>query len=366
MSAGCHTWLLMGHRTGDNAQVLALGEALGWPFEIKRFVYSRCERIVSLTGRTTLAGVVQERSSPLRAPWPDLVITAGSRNEPIARWIRRQNGGATRLVHLGRPWGALDRWDLVITTPQYQLPERANVLHNTSPLHRVTRARLDQEVERWKPQLPALPRPRIAVLAGGPSGPYPFDAASGAQLGRLASAHAAARGGSLWITTSARTGPDTANALFAAVDVPSYRYRWTPDAASNPYFALLGLADEVIVTADSMSMITEACATGRPVYLYDTGEGRYAMNEATATAGGGPFWERLDRRHLKAFVYRQTIQFGPQRLTRDIRLIQRALLKAGRVAWLGQEPPKSDGPPLDDVARAVARVRELVSAPARG
>jgi mitochondrial fission protein ELM1 len=364
MPPGCRTWLLVGHRTGDNAQVLALGEALGWPFEIKRFVYTRWEKVLSMAACTTLAGVVKERSSALGPPWPDLVITAGSRNEPIARWIRRQSGGAARLVHLGRPWAALEHWDLVITTPQYHLPQRANVLHNTGPLHRITRARLDDEVARWKPQLPVLPRPHIAVLAGGPSGPYPFDAASGARVGRLASAHAAARGGSLWITTSARTAPDTADALFAAVDVPSYRYRWTPDAEGNPYLALLGLADELIVTGDSMSMIAEACATGRPVYLYDTGEGRHAMNEATASARAGSPWSRLGPAQWNAIAYRLAMHYGPRRLTRDIRLIQRALLDAGRVAWLGGDPPGSGGAGLDDVARSVARVRELVGAPA--
>jgi mitochondrial fission protein ELM1 len=304
--------------------------------------------------------VVKERSSPLSPPWPDLVITAGRRNEPIARWIRRANRGATRLVHMGRPWAPLDRFDLVVTTPQYRLPERANVLHNTAPLHRVTPERLAREVERWKPRLPDLPRPRIALLAGGPSGPYPFDAASGARLGRLANAHAAARGGSLWITTSARTGADTADALFSAVQVPSYRYRWTPDPETNPYFALLGLADELVVTADSMSMITEACATGKPVYLYDTGEGGYAMNEAIARARG-PFWQRLDWPHVKAFLYHESIRLGPERLARDIRRIQQELLRTGRVAWLGGDPPKNAALPLDDVARAVARVRELVA-----
>jgi hypothetical protein len=357
---GPRIWLLMGHRTGDNAQVLALGEALGWPFEIKRFVYVRYEKIVNLPVLSTLAGVVKERSSPLRPPWPDLVITAGRRNEPIARWIRKQSGGSARLVHLGRPWASIERWDLVVTTPQYRLPDHPNVLHNATPLHRVTPARLAEETAAWEPRLPALPRPRIAVLAGGPSGPYPFDASSGARLGREASALAGRRGGSLLVTTSARTPPETADALFDAISVPAYRYHWTPDAASNPYFGLLGLADEIVVTADSISMMTEACATRKRVYLYDTGLGRYSMREAVVPPPG-PFWTRLDRPHLKAFVYRQTMRIGPQRLTRDIRIIQHELLASGRVSWLGQDAPDREAPPLEDVPRAVARVRRLMT-----
>jgi uncharacterized protein len=353
-------WLLMGHRTGDNAQVLALGEALGWPFEIKRFVYVRYEKFVNLPVLSTLAGVVKERSSPLRPPWPDLVITAGRRNEPIARWIRKQSGGRARLVHLGRPWAAIERWDLVVTTPQYRLPDHPNVLHNATPLHRVTQQRLTEEAAAWEPRLPALPRPRIAVLAGGPSGPYPFNASSGARLGREASALAGRRGGSLLVTTSARTPAETADALFGAISVPAYCYHWTPDAASNPYYGLLGLADEIVVTADSISMMTEACATQKRVHLYDTGLGRYSMREAVVPPPA-PFWTRLDRPHLKAFVYRQTMRIGPQRLTRDIRIIQHDLLASGRAAWLGQDAPDREVPPLEDVPRTVARVRQLMT-----
>lgn len=39
-------------------------------------------------------------------------------------------------------------------------------------------------------------------------------------------------------------------------------------AAENPYFAMLHIADAVIVTGDSMSMLADACATKKPVAVY--------------------------------------------------------------------------------------------------
>ena len=351
-------WLLMGHRTGDNSQVLALGEALGWPFEIKRFVYTSWERLVNLPISSTLAGVVKERSSRLEPPWPDLVISAGRRNEPIARWIRRQARGDVRLVHVGRPWAAIESWDLVVTTPQYRLPRLPNVLHNETPLHCVTRQRLASEAAAWAPRVADLPRPYIALLAGGNSGPYPFDRISGERLARQASDFASARNGSLLVTTSARTPDDTAQALFGGIRCPAFRYRWARDDDDNPYYAFLGLAERLIVTADSISMMTEACATGRPVYLFDTGIGRTSMHER-ASAEHEPLRERVSRAHLKAFVYRQTMIYGPTRWTRDIRIIQRRLVESGRAVWLGEGEPRGAPPPLEDVPRAVARVRSL-------
>ena len=80
---------------------------------------------------------------------------------------------------------------------------------------------------------------------GGPSGPYPFDPKSGAKLARQASELASKRGGSLLMTTSARTPAATIEALFVAVTVPSMLYRWRRDDAENPFFGFLALADAI-------------------------------------------------------------------------------------------------------------------------
>lgn len=280
-------WVLMGQKAGDNSQVLALAEGAGWPFEVKRFVHQPYELATNLALGTTLAGVIKSKSSPLEAPWPDLVLSAGRRNEPIARWIRDRaaaDGHRVRLVHVGRPWSGLDLFDLIVTTPQYRLPRRPNVLENRTPLHRVTRDRLDDEAARWEDRLAHLPKPHVAVVIGGSSGPYSFDHAAAARLAEQASALAARKGGSLLVTTSARTPLATVETFCQNVSVPTYFFRWSKDARENPYFAFLGLAEDIVVTGDSMSMLTEACAAGRPVHIFDLGEGRNAMRRETREA----------------------------------------------------------------------------------
>jgi len=360
----------MGNRVGDNSQVQGLGEALGWPLVEKHFIYTPWEKLVNLPFGAHVLGVVKERSSALEAPWPDLVISAGRKNEPIARYIRKQGRQAdkhVRLIHVGRPWAKPSTWDLVITTPQYRLPRDPNIVHNETPLHRVTRARLDEAARAWEARVAHLPRPRIAVLAGGNSGPYPFNRASGARLADMLEDLVRDVGGSLLVTTSARTLDETTDALFGGIHSPSLFYRWKKGDPDNPFFAFLGLADRVVVTADSVSMMTEACATGRPVYLYDTGEGRTSMkrnpwldgeDESDAAAP-----RPLDRWHLKAWIYRLTMRLGPQRLTRDIRIVQQLLVASERAIWLGDGHPKALPRPLDDMPRAVARVRGLFSLP---
>ena len=363
-------WVMMGHKAGDNSQILALAEGLGWPFEIKHLVYRPTELITNLLAPRTLLGIIRGKSSPLAPPWPDLIISAGRRNEPACRWIQLRADRRVRLVHCGRPWARLECFDLVVTTPQYRLPKRPNVLHNVTPLQRVSERRLEAARDLWEPRLTHLPRPHIAVMIGGDAGPYVLDREAAALLGEAASALASKQGGALLVTSSARTPKLTIDALEARLDCPAEVFRWTPDsAADNPYFGYLASADAFIVTSESMSMLTEACSTRKPVYMFDLDTGpelRWPLLEPLIGEVPARSWaRRLRRLRFQPLVYRIAMVTGPMRLTREVRIIQRQLIEAGRAVWLGQEfPPGPPPPPLDDVARAVARVKALFEAPA--
>jgi hypothetical protein len=358
-------WVMLGHKAGDNSQILALAEALGWPFEVKRLVYRPTELLTNLLAPLTRLGIVRRKSSPLAPPWPDLIISAGRRNEPPCRWVQAHADRRVRLVHCGRPWAALENFDLVITTPQYRLPLRPNVLHNTTPLQRVSARRLEEARNLWQPRLAHLPKPHIAVMIGGNAGPYVFDREGAALLGRAASALARRQGGSLLVTSSARTPQGALDALEAALDGPAEVFRWTPKAAAeNPYFGYLALADSFIVTCESMSMLAEACSTRKPVYMFDLDTGPelkwHLLASLLGQAPAMPWSRRLRRLRFQPLVYRTAMVTGPMRLTRDVRIIQRQLIAEGRAVWLGQEfPPGPPPPPLDDVARAAARVKAL-------
>lgn len=345
-------WLLEPYRGGEQQQVLALAEALCWPFERKRVRHHRLRgAITNLARGTGLAGIDPRRSDPLTPPWPDLLITAGMRNEPVARWVRAQSGGHTRLVHVGRPWADPARFDLVITTPQYRLPERPNVLHNDLPLHRVHAERLTQAAARWAPMLALLPTPRIAVVVGGHSGPYTLGARAARRLLADAAALARAAGGSLLITTSPRTPAAALAELRRDCGVQVRLYAWRANDPDNPYFGYLALADALVVTADSVSMLAEAGATGKPLYLFDLGAGRHRMRP-------GP-GDGVDDWRLGALLYRALLRWGWQRLSRDITLVHRQLLAGGRAAWLGDPAPAGGIPANADLERALAQVRAL-------
>jgi uncharacterized protein len=348
LKAPSQTWVLAGYKAGDNAQLMALAQALGWPFEVKHLVYRRTELMTNLLLRVTLAGIVRSRSSPLSPPWPDLVLTAGRRNEPVARWIKSASGGQARLVHVGRPWAPVERFDLVITTPQYFVPERPNVLTIGMPLHGITPEVLDSAASHWEPRLAHFPRPRIAVLVGGSSPPYRFGVKEGAELGRLLEAKAAATKGSLLITTSARTDRRAATALQAELGGPHWVHRWHPLATENPYRGFLAAADEIVVTGDSISMLAEATATGKPVSIFDLGGMQSSENLPLSSA-----------RDASSLLHLLLMRTAPHRMRRDVRILLQSAVLSGRAVWLG-EPSKTSARIVgDDLSRAVQAVRRL-------
>ncbi len=359
------TWLMMGHKAGDNTQILALAEALGWPFEIKHLVYRRTELLTNLLAGPTLKGLVLDRSSRLEPPWPELVISAGRRNEPLVRWIQCQVGDRSRikLVHVGRPWARHECFDLIVTTPQYRLPEKPNILHNELPLHRVAPARLEAAAESWRERLEHLPRPRIAVMMGGHAGPYNFDRENGALLGYWANRLAAECGGSLLVTSSARTPAAALSAFEAQIRVPAHIYRFRPADPDNPYFAFLALAERIIVTSDSMSMLAEACSTAKPVFIFDLLRGRHSRRPPPPEDGSiaaRSLRERLADWHPRVTIYKLAMKIGPKRLTRDVSLIHARQVALGRAVWLGEPWPEGrTPPPMRDLERAVAAVRAL-------
>jgi mitochondrial fission protein ELM1 len=365
--AAKRVWVLECHRAGDRAQSIGLAHALGWPFELKRISHTWYEFVPNMLLEGTLLGVDRARSSPLEPPWPDLVISAGRMNENVAKWIRRQSGGRTRIVLVGRGWTRPGAVDLVVATPQYRLKAHPNLLINELPLHIVDRTEQGRAAELWAPRWAQLPRPWIAVLVGGSSGPYLFDAATAARLGREASAVARRAGGSLLITTSSRTRPTVIPALREALEAPAFLHEWRRGQPENPYPALLALADRFIVTGDSMSMLAEAAGTCKPVEIFEFGSGLVPMHGPwSARLEPRPWgrWLRLLRQRPRAIVNAIAIALPPVRVNRarDIRIVQDILIRSGRAVWLGEDIGRVRPAPLRDLERAAARVKALFRA----
>lgn len=346
--------MLASPHAGDNTQLRALANALGWPMEWKTVVYAAREELLRPLGLATLAGLDSEKSSPLVPPWPDAVLMAGRGAESVAFWLKRHGNPGLKTVFVGTPWADPAAFDLVIATPQYALPDAANILQLGLPIHGVTPELLAEADKAFAPRLAHLPKPFTALLVGGSSGPYAFTPEAARRLARQASDMAKTKGGSLLVTTSARTPAGVIDALVANISAPAHVHRWVRGDAENPFHAFLALADDIIVTADSVSMLSEAAATGKAVFLFDIEEGAYAMR---ASPAGQPIHWR--GRSFGRTMFRLLINHAPPRFSRDLRIVQARAVDDGIATWLGDSPKPRRVAPEDGLALATARIRAL-------
>jgi mitochondrial fission protein ELM1 len=153
-------------------------------------------------------------------------------------------------------------------------------------LHHVTPEKLELAARNFAPSVAHLSSPRVAVLIGGSNAVYDFTPTVAGDLADRLLEMARNVPCSLLVTPSRRTPPDAVAILQARLR-PVGAMVWDGQG-ENPYLAYLGLADAVVVTADSVSMTSEACSTGKPVYVVEMEGGGAKFNafhQALRTAG---------------------------------------------------------------------------------
>ncbi|HMA49556.1 MAG TPA: mitochondrial fission ELM1 family protein [Magnetospirillaceae bacterium] len=252
-------WVLADDRPGNVSQALGVAEALGLPFTVKTIRYNAWGRLHNALRLASRRGLLHWSRKAIEAPPPPaLVVAAGRRTAPLALWLKRRYG--SRLVQMMDPgWPGRERFDLIAVPAHDGLPDAPNLIRTLGACHRATPELLAMEAARWKDRLPDLPRPWTLVAVGGSTASHRFTAADAIALVETCRALP----GSILAVTSRRTGAEAEEALSGL----TWLHRWKT-GEDSPYLALLALADQVVVTGDSMSMCCEACANGGPVFIF--------------------------------------------------------------------------------------------------
>lgn len=266
------TWVLLDTNTGHQRQALGVADALGWPYETRALRYGPLARLPNAFLGRGFLGLTREARVGLAPPWPDLLIAAGRRTAPVARAIKRAASGATRLVQIMDPGsGGHGEFDLIAVPGHDNLSgsrrHGANVIRTLGAPHMATANSLLSARAAWADRLETLTAPRIGVFVGGGTRRRAFTIDMAEELAQALQDIKADTCGSLMVTTSPRTG-DAADALFSSLgSFVDHAYKWG-DEGENPYTGYLAWADRIVVTGDSVSMCSEACAAGASVQIY--------------------------------------------------------------------------------------------------
>lgn len=256
-------WAVHDGKIGMANQVLGLTEAVGFPY-VEKVIRPRAPwRYVSSQFWPRPLEALGADGDRLVPPWPDMIIACGNTSVAPARAAKRASGGKIFWVQVQDPRHGRREADLVVA-PSHDPIAGDNVFQTLGAVHRVTPERLEEGAKRFGPALAGLKRPLVAVLIGGDNRVYRL---SPARLAELAEQLAGLQrdGAGLAITLSRRSAAGAGAALRARLGSEGV-YLWD-GSGDNPYFGLLALADAIVVTADSVSMVSEAASTGKPVFI---------------------------------------------------------------------------------------------------
>ncbi len=267
-------WLLLDDRRGSVGQAMGIANAIGDRMEIieKKIVYNKLAGLPNWIRGKTLVGVNRKESDELSSNYPDVVMSISRRTVPVARYIRKMSHNRTKIVQLMYPDGGigLKEMELVIV-PDHDSPSKkqiANAMVILGAPTKICPEVLQQAKEKWLPKFANLPKPYTTVIIGGAIKGKEWPLANAEKLAdRIKELHDKT-GGSILITTSRRTGEKAQNLIMQKLkDIPAYTYIWG-EQKENPLMGFYACADRIVVTADSVSMCSEACGTGVPVLLF--------------------------------------------------------------------------------------------------
>jgi mitochondrial fission protein ELM1 len=306
-------WAISDGAAGNERQACALAEALGFSPRVLRLRVAQPWDLLAPRLVAGARGAIRDSDGrALQPPWPAIAIGCGRRAALATRGLRAWSDGGCYAVQVLDPRVDTRAWDLVVA-PQHDGVDAANVLRSIGALNPVDAGWLAAG-RRAFAALDDLPVPRTALLVGASTRAQRLDDAYfDALLARLAP-HG---GGSFLVSVSRRTDPATTTRLRAAF-APYPGVFWaSPADGPNPYAGILAWADRIVVTPDSVNMLSEACATGRPVFTF----------------APRPIRGKLARFHAE-------------------------LHASGHVRALGEAPAQPQPPPLAETAAIAELVRE--------
>ena len=286
------TWTLSDGHAGNVRQTQALAYALGrtardWVLAPRAPWRWVAPRRLPLASRA----FGEEFADALNAP-PALAIGCGRQAALATRLLR---GTGSQIVQILDPRIAPRHWDLIIA-PEHDELQGDNVVTLLGSLNPVDDLWLATARSAF-PAMGQLPRPLTTVLVGGPSADAAFDGAVFDALAACLESALRRDGGSLLVTTSRRTPAAVVARLRSRVAAMSGLVWCGDDDGPNPYAGLLGWASRIVCTADSVNMLSEACATNVPVYVFGvdrlTGRPRRFVDALAACGRVRPFDDAL-------------------------------------------------------------------------
>ena len=191
---------------------------------------------------------------------PDLIISCG-RKSVIPSIILKKKNPKIFTIHIQDPKVSLKNFD-VIVSPEHDNLNGENVYSSRGAIHYITEA----EIEKTKPYLIKKINSQkvVSLILGGPNKYYSFDEAQLIKIFDKIKSNFVSEGYKVIVIPSMRT-PKASIAL-AKKEMGSCGHV-VNSVDKQAYLSAYALANYIVVTCDSISMISEAATSGKPIFI---------------------------------------------------------------------------------------------------
>ena len=191
---------------------------------------------------------------------PDLVISCG-RKSVIPSLILKKKNPNTFVIHIQDPKVNLDKFDAVIA-PEHDNLVGKNVYNSKGAIHYIT----ESEIKKAMPYLMKNIRSQkiVSLILGGPNKYYSFEAEQLKKIFDQIKSSFISKGYEAIVIPSMRTPKESIE--LALKEMGSFGHVVSV-VDKQAYLSAYALANYVVVTCDSTSMISEAATSGKPVFV---------------------------------------------------------------------------------------------------
>jgi uncharacterized protein len=260
-------WIFETPLTGAMNQRIGVATSLTSDFEILKFP-SRDDHVTAEQFLRTKMGPGFFDPSQ----WPDYVINTEEWKDEtdFLLALRNISPKTTRVIHLENPRHRNEDFDLIVNSGHLPRINGWNVIRLTGVASWLTPKKVEDEMAKWESRLSWMKTPMIFVGMGGASEFNPYHDEYGKDFGDRIKKFARQKNASVLIATSRRTPPTAIAALVRQLTgVRSFLFDWNRDSSEdNPYAAGMGMADDVVISGDSLSMMSDAVALGKRLYIH--------------------------------------------------------------------------------------------------
>jgi mitochondrial fission protein ELM1 len=271
-------WVLADDRPGNVSQIIGLAREIssetGFKTKIIELEYNSFSNLPNLFLGHSLLHLSAKSKDHFKnlSYFPKLAISAGRRSAPVILHLKNQSQSQTRIIQIMNPDSDLKKFDAVILPKHDQINNKdgfSNLITTIGSLTKINDEIIIAERKKFAAIFDDIKKSKIVLLVGGSSNKTKFGKNSALNLVKNAALIANNMNAILLVLNSRRSGKEISDVVKSNLTCDFKFFDWQEVKNANPYLAILGSGDFFIISGDSVSMISECCSTGKPVYIFD-------------------------------------------------------------------------------------------------